>query len=148
MHEGSHSAGVRSGTYRVLAWKSEREAVRPFYDPHQDKWLLACPDAELLYVREGEGRLDSVLIEYDRGTTSSREYEAKFEAYADYQCFTRTTLPPVLMVILHPATAHTVRQAIHVVDAGAVPVVLVLESDLLQHGLAGVLPTIETAMQA
>jgi Replication-relaxation len=133
--------GVRSSAYRVLAWKSEHEAVLPFYDTKEGDWLLACPDAELLYVREGEGRLDSVLIEYDRGTTASREYEAKFEAYADYQRFTRTTLPPVLMVIQHPATAHTVRQAIHDVDAGAVPVVLVLESDLLQHGLAGVLPT-------
>lgn len=45
------------------------------------------------------------------------------------------------MVIQRPSTARTVRQAIHDVDAGAVPVVLVLESDLLQHGLAGVLPT-------
>ena len=74
--------------------------------------------------------LESVLI----------EHEGKFEAYADYQRFTRTRLAPVLMVIQHPATTRTVRQAIHDVDAGAIQVLLVLESDLLQRGLAEVLP--------
>ena len=102
------------------------------------------PDAELLYVQTGGTRMSSVLVEYDRGTTSYREYAAKFEAYSHYQRYTRTTLSPVLMVIQHPATAQTLRQAIRDVDAGAVPLLLVLESDLLQRGLVAVLPRPET----
>jgi hypothetical protein len=76
-----------------------------------------------------------VLIEYDRGTTFYREYAAKFEAYSHYQRYTRMTLPPILMVIQRIATAKTIRTAIHEVGADDVPVVLVLEADLLQHGL-------------
>ena len=47
----------------------------------------------------------------------------------------RTTLPPILVVIQRPATARTIREAIDGVGAGDVPVVLVLEADLMQHGL-------------
>lgn len=131
--------GMRGGAYRIVCWKSARESVRCYYDPEERDWMNVRPDAELLYVRTGGSRMSSVLVEYDRGTTSYREYAAKFEAYSHYQRYTRTTLPPVLMVIQHPSTAHTVRQAIHNVDAEAVSVLLVLESDLLRLGLVGVL---------
>jgi len=97
--------------------------------------MNVCPDAELLYVRTDGTRLDSVLVEYDRGTTFYREYAAKFEAYSHYQRYMRTTLPPILVVIQRPATARTIREAIDGVGAGDVPVVLVLEADLMQHGL-------------
>ena len=76
-----------------------------------------------------------MLIEYDRGTTYYREYAAKFEAYSHYQRCTRTTLPPILVVIQRRATAQTIRTAIHEVGADDVPVVLALETDLAQHGL-------------
>jgi protein involved in plasmid replication-relaxation len=131
--------GMRGGIYRIICWKSARESVRCYYDSDERDWMNVRPDAELLYMRTDTTRLDSVLVEYDRGTTSYREYAAKFEAYSHYQRYTRTTLSPVLMVIQHPATARTVRQSIHDVDAGAVPVLLVLESDLLRHGLVDVL---------
>ena len=131
--------GMRGDAYRVICWKSARESLRCYYDPDERDWMNVCPDAELLYVRTGGTWMSSVLVEYDRGTTSYREYAAKFEAYSHYQRYTRTTLSPVLMVIQHPATARTVRQAIHDVDAGAVPVLLVFESDLLRRGLVDVL---------
>ena len=78
---------------------------------------------------------NSVLIEYDRGTTFFREYAAKFEAYSHYQRYTRTTLPPILVVIQRASTAKTIREAIDEVGAEDVPVVLVLEADLIKHGL-------------
>jgi hypothetical protein len=132
---GIIEVGVRSGSYRIICWKSARESVRCYYHPNERDWMNVCPDAELLYVRTDGTRLDSVLVEYDRGTTFYREYAAKFEAYSHYQRYMRTTLPPILVVIQRPATARTIREAIDGVGAGDVPVVLVLEADLMQHGL-------------
>jgi hypothetical protein len=137
---GIIEVGVGSGTYRILCWKSARESVRSYYDSDERDWMNVRPDAELLYVRADGGRLDSVLIEYDRGTTFYREYAAKFEAYSHYQLSTRTTLPPILMVIQLASTAETIRKAIHEVGADGVLVVLALEAELLKHGLANVLP--------
>ncbi len=136
---GIVEVGVRSGAYRIICWKSARESVRCYYDSDERDWMNVCPDAELLYVRADCARLNSVLIEYDRGTTFYREYAAKFEAYSHYQRYTRTTLPPILVVIQRASTATTIRTAIHGVGAGDVPVVLVLEADLIQHGLLKVL---------
>ena len=137
---GIIEVGMRSGAYRIICWKSARESVRCYYDSDERDWMNVCPDAELLYVRADVSQLASVLIEYDRGTTYYREYAAKFEAYSHYQQYMRTTLPPILVVIQRIATATTIRTAIHEVGAGDVPVVLVLEADLLRHGLANVLP--------
>lgn len=137
---GIIEVGVRSGGYRVLYWKSAREAVRSYYDSDERDWMNVRPDAELLYVRTGGVRLESVLIEYDRGTTFYREYAAKFEVYSHYQISTRTTLPPILMVVQRASTAQTIREAISKVGADDVPVVLVLEAVLLKHGLTNVLP--------
>jgi hypothetical protein len=136
---GIIEVGMRSGAYRIISWKSARESVRCYYDPDERDWMNVCPDAELLYVRTDGVRLNSVLIEYDRGTTFYREYAAKFEAYSHYQRYTRTTLPPILVVIQRASTAETIHEAIRDVGAGSVSMVLVLEADLLKHGLANVL---------
>ena len=132
---GIIEVGVRSSEYLIICWKSARESVRCYYDSDERDWMNVCPDAELLYVRTDSARLDSVLIEYDRGTTFYREYAAKFEAYSHYQRYTRTTLPPILVVIQRTSTAKTIRKAIDEVGAGDVQVALVLEADLMQHGL-------------
>jgi hypothetical protein len=137
---GIIEVGVRSGGYHILCWKSAREAVRSYYDSDERDWMNIRPDAELLYVRTGGVRLESVLIEYDRGTTFYREYAAKFEAYSHYQISTRTTLPPILMIIQRPSTAETIRKAIHEVGADDVRLVLALETELLKCGLMHVLP--------
>jgi hypothetical protein len=97
--------------------------------------MNVCPDAELLYIRTDSTRLDSMLVEYDRGTTYYREYAAKFEAYSHFQRFARTMLPPILVVIQRRATAQTIRTAIHEVGADDVPVVLALEADVVHYGL-------------
>jgi hypothetical protein len=137
---GIIEVGVRSGAYRIIGWKSARESVRCYYDLDARDWMNVCPDAELMYVRADGSLISSVLIEYDRGTTYYREYAAKFEAYSHYQRCTRTMLPPILMVIQRRATAQTIRTAIHEVGADDVPVVLVIETDLLEQGIANVLP--------
>jgi hypothetical protein len=136
---GIIEVGVRSGAYRIIRWKSARESVRCYYDSDERDWMNVCPDAELLYVRADGGRLGSVLVEYDRGTTYYREYAAKFEAYSHYQRYSRTILPPILVVIQNVSTAKTIRVAIRDVGADDVPVVLVLEVDLKQNGLMEVL---------
>jgi hypothetical protein len=131
--------GMRGGAYRIICWKSARESLRCYYDPDERDWMNVCPDAELLYVRTGGTRMSSALVEYDRGTTSYREYAAKFEAYSHYQHYTRTTLPPILMVIQRASSAETIREAIREVGAGSVPVDLVLEDELLKLGFVNVL---------
>jgi hypothetical protein len=130
---------VCGGAYRIISWKSARESVRCYYDPDERDWMNVCPDAELLYVRANSTQIDSVLIEYDRGTTFYREYAAKFESYSHYQRSTRLTLPPILVVIQRASTAKTIRAAIDEVGADDVLVVLALEVDLMQHGLLRVL---------
>jgi len=132
---GMIEVGVRSGAYCIISWKSARESVRCYYDSNEREWMNVCPDAELLYTRTDSTQIDSVLVEYDRGTTFYREYAAKFEAYSHYQRYTRTTLPSILVVIQRIATIKTIRTAIDEVGAGDVLVVLALEADLLQHGL-------------
>jgi hypothetical protein len=132
--------GMRGGAYRIICWKSARESVRCYYDPDERDWMNVRPDAELLYVQTGGTRMSSVLVEYDRGTTSYREYAAKFEAYSHYQRYTRTTLPPILVAIQRASTAETIREAIREVGADSVPVVLALEADLLRYGLLKLLP--------
>ncbi len=132
---GIIGVGVRSGAYRIICWKSARESVRCYYDSDERDWMNVCPDAELLCIQADCARLGSVLVEYDRGTTYYREYAAKFEAYSHYQRYTRTTLPPILVVIQMASTAKIIRKAIDEVGAGDVEVVLVLEAHLLQHGL-------------
>jgi hypothetical protein len=132
---GIIEVGMRGDAYCIVCWKSARESVRCYYDPEERDWMNVRPDAELLYVRTGDTRISSVLVEYDRGTTSHREYAAKFEAYSHYQRYTRTTLPPILMVIQRASTAETIRKAINEVGAGDVPVLLVLRGDLLKYGL-------------
>ncbi len=132
---GIIEVGVRSEAYRIICWKSARESARCYYDSDERDWMNVRPDAELLYVRTDGVRLDCVLVEYDRGTTFYREYAAKFEAYSHYQHYTRTTLPPILVVIQLASTAKIIRKAIDEVGAGDVEVVLVLEAHLLQHGL-------------
>jgi Replication-relaxation len=127
--------GVRSGAYRIICWKSARESLRCYYDPDARDWMNVCPDAELLYVQAHGVQLESILIEYDRGTTFYREYAAKFEAYSSYQRSTRTTLPPMLVVIQRASTARTIREAIDRVGAADVPVMMVLEVNLMKHGL-------------
>jgi hypothetical protein len=132
---GIIEVGMRSGAYRVICWKSARESVLCYYDPDERDWMNVRPDAELLFVRTNGTRISSVLVEYDRGTTFYREYAAKFETYSHYQRYTRTTLPPILVVIQRASTAETIREAICEVKAGSVPVVLALEADLLKHGI-------------
>ncbi len=132
-------AGEKSGAYTIVHWQNAHEAVRSCFDPLAQSWFQVRPDAELLYLPSQESGLVRVLIEFDRGTTSLRDYERKFAAYAAYEQHAREVLPPVLMILLDPQSASAINQALSRVGTRLAFLVLVSLADLLRDGL---LPTL------
>ena len=133
------AAGRRTGRYEIVFWKSAREAMRRCFDPIEQKNVYAKPDAELLYSVPGSPVIRHLLIEYDRGTTFTREYQKKFPAYAAYQRVSHRTLPRTLVITPSKRSAERIRQ--NIVRAGAqdVPITMMLEQEIVQHGLLSVL---------
>ena len=133
------AAGRRMGRYEIVFWKSAREAMRRCFDPIEQKNVYAKPDAELLYSVPGSPVIRHLLIEYDRGTTFTREYQKKFPAYAAYQRVSHRTLPRTLVITPSKRSAERIRQ--NIVRAGAqdVPITMMLEQEIVQHGLLPVL---------
>jgi|SRR5579875_786157 len=126
----------RTKAYTVLSWKNAAESIRWYRHPLTQKLMFVRPDAELVYLHASEQTVRNMLVEYDGGTCYHREYEAKFEAYADYQRETRTMLPPILMVIPRERIAQVIRESMQEVGATDVHVVIALENDLLRHGIS------------
>lgn len=121
--------------YVIAYWKSAREAVCWYRDPLTQRIAYARPDAELLYLLPGASLPQSLLIEYDAGTTFFRDYASKFEAYVDYQYETGTTLPPILVILKRPQSANAIMEAIHEVGAGGLCIVMVAEEEMYKEGL-------------
>ncbi len=126
----------RTNAYTMLSWKNAAESIRWYRHPLNQKLMFVRPDAELVYLHSSEQTVRNMLVEYDAGTSYRREYEAKFEAYADYQHETRTALPPILIVIPREHLAQVIRKSIQEVGATNVQVVIALESELLRHGIS------------
>jgi DNA-binding MarR family transcriptional regulator len=126
----------RTKAYTMLSWKNAAESIRWYRHPLTQKLMFVRPDAELVSVHSSEQTVRNMLVEYDGGTSYRREYEAKFEAYADYQRETRTALPPILAVIPREQIAQIIRESIQEVGASDVHVVIALEADLLHHGIS------------
>jgi hypothetical protein len=96
----------------LLLWHSAHEAIRWYQHPFTQQWMQIRPDAELL-VQSLDADMPSVLlVEYDRGTSSAREYEAKFEAYADYQRYTQIPLPHMLVIVPNERTARRLAKSL------------------------------------
>ncbi|WP_112433889.1 replication-relaxation family protein [Thermogemmatispora tikiterensis] len=134
------SGGRQTGTYEILAWLNAREALRWWWDRSSSQSLLVRPDAELLYTVGDSSRPYRLLLEYDRGTTSAREYEQKFAAYADYQEEAQTILPPIVMVVQSKHTATTIESVLREIQAHLLPVVMLLEEEVARTGIRSILP--------
>jgi hypothetical protein len=123
---------------RIITWKSAYESIRWYRDPITSTPMQIRPDAEVIYLASGKSMPQSVLFEYDRATTSRREYEAKFKSYADYQNYTHHLLPPILVITQDDRTARLIRMCIDTVAMNLL-VVIVSEEQTQQQGLLGLL---------
>jgi hypothetical protein len=132
-----------TGTYTrgevLVRWYSAHEAAREYRDTISHRSMHARPDAELLFVPTPLAHPTSILLEYDRATTGEREYTRKFSAYLDYQQATGITLPLLLVVTPSPKAAQKIQQVLSALGGG-LQVVILLERDLLAHGLTLALP--------
>ena len=135
------AASYRGAPYRINYWKSAQESVRWYQDPYNESEPVSFirPDAELLYTVDDGFIPRPLLIEYDHATTYSREHRRKMRCYADYQHETRTTLPPMLMIVRNERVAQSVQKAIVDEKAFDVRVIMVLEEHVTQAGLLPVL---------
>jgi hypothetical protein len=131
-------SGAHHEKVRLLTWRSAREAIRKYHDPSTDTPIQVRPDAELIYLAEDQTIPQSVLVEYDRATTGTREYEAKYQLYADYLDVTRLALPPILVITQHEKAASLIRTSIDHVGLH-LPVVIVLEEQIQRQGLLSML---------
>src|SRR5262249_12040782 len=99
------------------------------------------PDAEVLFsLPEEANHVRTLLIEYDRGTVKTGDYQQKFRAYTDYQQVTRSTLPPIVMITRLVKSHPLIRQAIATIRAFDLHVSLLPEQQVLQDGLCCLLP--------
>ncbi|BCL83596.1 hypothetical protein ccbrp13_60610 [Ktedonobacteria bacterium brp13] len=133
LYRGTHARGEI-----IYHWKSAHEAARWYRDTISQDDEHARPDAELVFALSPiDQPVRMVLLEYDRGTTGAVEYSRKFTAYLDYQQATGKALPLLVVTSSRKAT----ERMQHVLDTlqGSLPVIILLEEDLLAHGLALVL---------
>ncbi len=128
-----------SHAYQMLYWKSAREAVRWYRDPLTGETAYIRPDAELLYTTQELAEVRSLLIEYDRDTTSRNQLICKFRCYAEYQRETRITLPITLVITQNERAVDKIWGAWDEAKAFDVSVVVVLEEDVVEHGLLDIL---------
>ena len=122
---------------RLVAWKSAHEAMRWYRDPFTNTLMQIRPDAEVLYHVKDRIMPQSLLIEYDRATTGKREYEAKFQSYADYLAATHLALPPLLVITPSEQAARLIRSCIDHVGR-TLSVTIVLEAQVHYHLLLSV----------
>ena len=139
-------AAERTGGYRILDWRSASESFRWHHHPLTHVKTFVRPDAELVYTTPEHPLPARVWLEYDRGTTSARDYRGKFVAYTTYQDTTRRWLPPILMVTPDEVAAQVIRKALHQVGAAALDVILVLEAEVEQDGLLPFLAQLPTPL--
>lgn len=131
------AAAQRENT-RIITWKSAREALRWYRDPFTHVPMQIRPDAEVIYHMEGQHSPQSILVEYDRATTTEREYEAKYQSYTDYQDVTHLKLPPILVITRHEQAAALIRACINTVGTH-LSVIIVLQEQLEHQGLLALL---------
>ena len=136
-------AAVHREKIHCIQWKSAREALRSYQDPTTGVAMQIRPDAELIYQREGTIVPQHILIEYDRATTSKREWEAKYWSYVDYQKHTGLTLPPIFVITLHQRAATFIRTCVNALVKKSdthIAISIILEEQLQRPNLANYLP--------
>ncbi len=135
--EGAHRENVR-----LITWQSARESMRWYRDPFNHELMQIRPDAEVIYLVEGQAMPHCFLVEYDRATTSKREVEAKYQSYADYQHYTRLTLPPILVMTQNEQATTLIRTCIDNVGDN-LSVIIVLEEQFQRQGLLTILTLLD-----
>ncbi|GHP00765.1 hypothetical protein KSF_108120 [Reticulibacter mediterranei] len=133
-------ASYRTQTYHIAYWKSARESSRSYHDllePERKRDIR--PDAELLYTTPNSSLARSLLIEYDRDTTTLPQLRRKFRCYTEYQQDTRSTLPPILVITQNPQAMANIEAARARAGAFDVSIMIALEAHILQHGLTHIL---------
>jgi len=138
-------ASYRSRAYQVRYWKSARESQRLYYDPIDGDKDKIRPDAELLYTTRASASARSLLIEYDRDTTTLRQLSDKFLCYLEYQYDTRSTLPAILVITQSEQAQEKIWDAIADAKAFDVSIIVVLEEHVLQDGLLPILAQLDQA---
>lgn len=118
----------------LVAWKSAHEAILWYTDAVSQRSAQARPDAELLFAPSPSEPAVTILLEYDRATTGEYEYFRKFRAYLDYQQASGITLPLLLVVTPSQKSARKMRRVLTTLG-GCLNVVILLERDVLMHGL-------------
>jgi hypothetical protein len=128
---------------RTITWKNAYESIRWYRDPITSTFMQIRPDAEAIYLAPGKSMPQSIMLEYDRATTSRREYEAKYKSYADYQDDTHLLLPPILVITQNDRAARMIRLCIDTVAPNLL-VIIALENQTRQHGLLSLLASLES----
>lgn len=130
------AASLHTHAYQVVYWKSARESYRWYQDPFDEKVVHIKPDAEILYTQSNHSSPHALLIEYDRATSTEREYKRKFRAYAEYHYLTRKTLPPILMITQHEDSARLIQDTLAGIKVSGTRVIVIYEAQVLRDGLS------------
>jgi hypothetical protein len=143
-------AHLRKAAHRdqvqLIAWKSEREAIRHYRDPFTNAPMQIRPDAEIIYQIDAQTFPHTLLVEYDRATTKRREYEAKYQSYADYQEYTRQILPPILVITQHERAASLIRTCVNRVGSN-LSVIIILEDQVQSQDMFAMLALLDRSQQ-
>lgn len=129
---------------RLITWKSARESIRWYRDPFTSALMQIRPDGEVIYLVNGQTIPHTILVEYDRATSTKREYEAKYLSYADYQEYTHLMLPPILVITQDDRTRALIHSCIDTVGPN-LSVIIVLEQQVQRQGLLSLLTLLDSS---
>jgi hypothetical protein len=125
--------GAEAREETFVQWKSAHEVARWYRDMISQEVAQARPDAEVIFT-SADGHTTTILLEYDRATASEHGYARKFQAYLDYQLAIGIELPLLVVVTPSQKTRERIQHVLSDLD-GSLQVVVVLERELLAHGL-------------
>ncbi|GHO50835.1 hypothetical protein [Ktedonospora formicarum] len=127
--KGTHERGEM-----LYEWKNAQTSIRWYREMFLQGTGRARPDAELVFAPSPTAQRTTLLLEYDRGTTGTLEYQRKFNAYLDFQLITGKALPLILVVTPTQKSAQKIQQVLTQLGS-ALRVVVLLEQEVLAQGL-------------
>jgi DNA-binding transcriptional ArsR family regulator len=131
---GVHRHAYDNQTPSILWWKSARESARWYRDQEENRSSVLRPDGEVCYQTPESETYTTLLIEYDRATTRTRDYTEKFTSYQSYYLATGFLPPPILLITQNRKTAEKIRGIVNNIEK-RLNVIIVLEEDLLRDGI-------------
>ena len=123
------------GEPRIVYWKNACGSIRWYRERDTGAIHQVRPDGEIIYweERERHDTLCSVLIEDDRATMQRRDYLHKFGSYLDYSDTTGHKPPLILVITQNERAQRRIRESAATVSE-QLPVPVVPEASLLEHG--------------